>query len=177
MIEPAYILSISDESLSVLVPRFGIEGSISLMQEQASATSIPLLKGKPLKPTKKYNYNIQSIDYNAPQHSITLVLPTTTAASGVHKTKSLTLQVFQQVQVRLLTIEKSSGYRVLSIELVHPDIPAVGSDTPMITPKELMNITPSKRPVQNEVIPPVHTNNTSTNNNTSANKGNKKLKR
>ena len=145
LIEPAYVLSVSEDGISVLVPRFGIEGAVSLVQE-SKPTAATLAKGKAVKAVKKYNYNIRSAEFNAAQHAVTLQLE-----GG----KSVRLQVFQQISVRLLTTEKSSGYRVLAIDLVHEHIPAPAAPVP--TPAaETALTTPSvdgKRPNQGESHP------------------------
>jgi len=91
-IETAYVFSINQEKMTVLVPRFGIEGTIELSYI-ANA-----LNG--------------TISFNESNHKVCI--------NDSSSSKMIaSFQVFQAVQVNLRVQEKNGGNRVLIISLVH----------------------------------------------------------
>jgi exoribonuclease R len=98
VVEPAYVLSVSEGGIVVLVPRFGIEGAISFSSTSANST------------TEAYKYGINSIELDEVRHLVQLRLKSTNVPYSI--------QVFQAVKVKLLTEEASAGQRHLSIDLV-----------------------------------------------------------
>lgn len=96
-VEAAYVLSVTDSHVGVLVERFGIEGSIE-MKPIADALNM-----------------VTRLD--ASTHTVYLEDP---AAPGKTKSKSapLTFQVFQRVNVSIRVKERGTGNRSLIISLV-----------------------------------------------------------
>ena len=90
--ETAYVFSISNEKMTVLIPRFGIESSIEFEQITKALNGI--------------------VSYNESSHKVDLY--------DAKTSKLITsFQVFQPVQVNLKVKEKNGGNRILIVSLIH----------------------------------------------------------
>ncbi len=100
-VEPAYVLSVDAHSVNVLVPRFGIEGTIymkdivvkSFAKELKYAEKMAIKSGA----SSESNSDLfsQLIDFNADLHTVSVVSATAT------RSVLLCLQVFQKVMVHI----------------------------------------------------------------------------
>lgn len=112
--EDAYILSVLPDAITILVPRFGIEGTINFeLKSNTSGAGGADMRGDH---QTAYKYGIQTIEHIADSHTIELSL--VHRNNGKLKPSNMSLQVFQQVRVNIVTLESSSGNRDLEIELL-----------------------------------------------------------
>jgi exosome complex exonuclease DIS3/RRP44 len=99
VVECAYVLSVNINSISLLVPRYGIEGRISI-QDYLSE-----------------NFLSSNVEYDSIDHSIQI-----NAETHNHKSQRIKLKVFQTVQVEIKVQSDSSGSKKLLINLIEiPD--------------------------------------------------------
>jgi hypothetical protein len=111
-LETAYVLAVAPDSLVVLVPRFGIEGSISLPDCVSSLMS-------------------STVEHDPNKHEVHIV---GTKCSGASFKRSI--QVFQPVRVRISVRTDNTGARKLEISLVlledeiESDSPSKAGSTP-----------------------------------------------
>lgn len=105
--ETAYVLSVSaDHRISVMVPRFGIEGSIDLSYLSGGTSG---------------RTEADTLQYDPEAHILRIKYPNTSVTSQALTTCSeVAVQVFQQVTVGIKVVENSSGGRQLSMLLVVP---------------------------------------------------------
>lgn len=100
------------DGVVVLVPRFGLEGSILFTLTEDSGRVRKLQEHDANTTPSGYKYDIRSIEYIAKEHRM-LVFRS-------QPTQPYALQVFDKVQVTLQTVELSSGSRQLQMDLVVP---------------------------------------------------------
>jgi exosome complex exonuclease DIS3/RRP44 len=111
--EDAYVLSVASEEIIVLVPKFGIEGSVSL--EQVS---------QQLKVDIKHYPEIHKIEFVSPKSS-----------EGVH-----TIQVFDKVRVSINVEENpTTNVRVLKMHLILERLETKGTSPATEIHEKLMN--------------------------------------
>lgn len=110
--EEAYILSVLEDGITILVPKFGVEGTISFVNTPSEVEEEANSASTQNNHRPAYKYGIQSLEHNPTDHTIAL---------GFENTTECKLQVFECVQVKIVTVETQAGQRNLSIELVLDD--------------------------------------------------------
>ena len=106
--EDAYVLSVLEDGIVILVPKFGIEGTISF--NNTPSTSI----GEESDSVGHvgFKYGIKNLSHDLTKHTISL---------SFSNQSEWTLQVFEPVKVKIVTIETQAGQRSLSMELLFDD--------------------------------------------------------
>jgi len=110
-IEIAYILAITEDRFSVLVPRFGIEGSIQLDHLKTTLSA-------------------DEVDFRAIEHRVVFkrsahtnkkqkLIKTTQQSTSYEEEIVLNLQVFDKVQISIKVHNSVSGSRKLGFSLIH----------------------------------------------------------
>ena len=126
-VEDAYVLSVMPDAVTILVPRFGIEGTVNFELKSGSNGDTSTGTGTGVSPV--YKYNIQAIEHDPDAHTVQLSCSNNPSSSSP---SSITLQVFQQVRVKIVTVESASGQRNLEIDLLLDETAALtatgGSD-------------------------------------------------